>query len=79
MPIERLLFLTLTFTHGTTDKQATKEFSAINRQLARLFPGSYLRVLAFSKQGAPYLHVLLVADCDVRTALTIPSSTCWRP
>jgi hypothetical protein len=67
IPVERILFLTLTFTPGTTDTQASKEFSAINRQLTRLFPGSYLRVLAFTKQGAPHLHVLLIADCDVQT------------
>jgi len=67
IPLERILHVTFTFTRGTTDKEACAEFSAINRQFLRLFPGGYVRLLAFTKKGAPHFHVIAVTDRDIRT------------
>jgi len=66
-PIDRILFLTLTCPQGMTDKQASKEFSALNRQWLRLFPGGYVRVIGYTKKGRPHIHAVVVADRDVQS------------
>ena len=67
IPPQWVLHLTFTFMPGTTDKEACAEFSAINRQFLRLFPGGYVRILAFTKNGNPHLHVVAIVNQDIRS------------
>ncbi len=67
IPMEHLVHVTLTFSRWTTDKEASEEFSAINRQFLRVFCGGYVRILAFTDTGVPHLHVLAIVNTDIRT------------
>lgn len=67
VPLGRIVAVTFTFSKGTTDAEACAEFSAINRQFLRVFPGGYVRVLAFTKAGAPHLHVVAITGEDIRS------------
>lgn len=67
VPLDRILFLTLTCRPGTTDVDANEEYSAITRHLNKLFPGGWVRVLSYTQAGVPHIHAIVVAAEDVRT------------
>ena len=67
VPVEKIGFLTLTFEPGTTDQEASREFSAIGRQLKAMFPGGWVRVVAFTERGVPHIHAVVIAANDIQS------------
>ena len=66
IPVEWIAFLTFTFVPGTTDREASDEFGAISRQLQQLFPGGWVRLIAFSKKDAIHIHAIVIVNQNIQ-------------